>query len=299
MNLNGHYAITPEALDSLFPLAKQLQAASANTPPAAPAAFQIINDAAIINIAGAIFPKANIFTLFGFGVAIDSLAAQLSGAENHPAVNKIIFNFDSPGGYIAGINEFSNQISGAAKPTTAYVSGMAASAAYWLAAACNEIVTDATAVLGSIGIVAVMSPPGSGVIEVVSTHASDKRPDPSTDSGKNTIRATLNELEAVFHQSVSMHRPALTIEAMEALRGGVRVGANAVSVNLADRVDSQSGVVYRQSQSPINSPSATGLKDENQGWSRAMKNAVNPPKTTSASLSDVLAKAGLETLFNR
>lgn len=249
MNLNGHYAIIPQALDNLFPLADQLQAAS-NKPTAAPAAFQIIDNTAIINIAGVIFPTANIFTLFGFGVAIDSLAEQLSAAENNPAVKKIIFNFDSPGGSITGVNEFSNQISAAAKPTIAYVSGTAASAAYWLAAACNEIVTDATAVLGSIGVVAVMRSPGGDVIEIVSTNANDKRPDPTTDWGKSTIRATLNEIEAVFHQSVSKHRPALTIETMKSLRGGVRVGANAVSIYLADRVGSQKGVVYGLNPTP-------------------------------------------------
>jgi ClpP class serine protease len=251
MNLSGHYAITPEALNNLFPLADQLQAAT-NKPTTAPAAFQIIDGAAIINVAGVIFPKANIFTLFGFGVAIDSLAEQLKAAESNPAVKKIIFSFDSPGGNIAGVNEFSNQINAATKPTAAYVSGTAASAAYWLAAACNEIVTDATAVLGSIGVIAVMRPPGSDTVEIVSTNANDKRPDPTTYSGKSTIRATLNEIEAVFHQSVSTHRPALTIDAMKSLRGGVRVGANAVSIGLADRVGSQTGVVYGQ-QDPISS----------------------------------------------
>lgn len=283
MNLNGHYAIAPEALNRLFPLAEQLQAAAANTPAGPTAALQIINDAAIINIAGAIFPKANIFTMFGFGVAIDSLAAQLTAAETNPAISKIIFNFDSPGGYIAGINEFSNQISAATKPTTAYISGMAASAAYWLAAACNEIITDATAVLGSIGVVAVMSVPGSDVIEIVSTHASDKRPDPTTDSGKDTIRTTLNELEAVFHQSITTHRSVLSIEAIKALRGGLRVGANAVSSGLADRVGSQQGVIDRLPQTPANpsaiTPKATMIAPNpkttvDSGWSQAFSRAT-------------------------
>ena len=106
MILNGHYAITPEALNNLFPLADQLQAAAANTPAPAPSSFQIIDGSAIINIAGIIFPKANIFTLFGFGVAIDSLAEQLSAAEKNPAVKNIVFYFDSPGGNITGVNEF-------------------------------------------------------------------------------------------------------------------------------------------------------------------------------------------------
>ncbi len=299
MNLNGHYAIAPEALGRLFPLAEQLQAASTNAPPAAPTVFQIVEDTAIINVAGVIFPKANIFTLFGFGVAIDSLAAQLSAAENHPAINRVMFAFDSPGGHISGVNEFSNQISATTKPTTAYVSGMAASAAYWLAASCNEIVTEATAVLGSIGVVAVMSIPGSDVIEIVSTHASDKRPDPTTDSGKDTIRATLNELEAVFHQSIATHRPALSIETMKALRGGIRVGANAVSSGLADRVGSQNGVIYGAAQAPNNTSATIAPKDQNNGWAAAMKNAVNPQQRKSASLAGALAKVQLDELFNR
>lgn len=62
---------------------------------------------------------------------------------------------------------------------------------------------------------------------------------PTTDSGKNTILATLNELEAVFHQSVATHRPKVSVDAMKVLRGGVKVGANAVSAGLADRVGNQ------------------------------------------------------------
>ena len=138
-----------------------------------------------------------------------------------------------------------------------------------------------------------MRSPGSNIIEIVSTNANDKRPDPTTDSGKSTIRALLNELEAVFHQSVSMHRPALTIEAMKSLRGGVRVGANAVSVRLADRVGSQKGVVYGLPGASASTATATATApvNDNFGWDVAMKNAVNPPKAKAASWVDALSDA--------
>lgn len=282
MNLNGNYAITREAASNLFTLSDQLQAVANHKPSSAPTSSQVNNYTAIINVTGVIFPKANILTIFGFGVAIDALAEQLTVAENDPAVKKIVFNFDSPGGDITGVNEFSNQISAAKKPTVAYVSGTGCSAAYWLAAACQEIVVDATSVLGSIGVVSVMRAPNGNTIEIVSSNASDKRPDPTTDAGKDTIRATLNELEAVFHQSVSAHRPKLTVTAMKALRGGVKVGANAVSAGLADRVGNMTAIIYglqipnRSASTNQTAAADQTMTDDQNGWGKAFKKATNP-----------------------
>ncbi len=304
MNLSGNYALTAECAEGLFGLHQQLQAVSTKPAAAATAMPQIINGTAIINVVGIIFPKANIFTLFGIGVAIDALAEQLTAAENNPLVSKIVFSFDSPGGSITGVNEFSNQINAATKPTAAYVTGQAASAGYWLAAACNEIIIDDTAILGSIGVVAVMQPRGDGTIEIVSSHAADKRPDLDTEAGRDTIRATLNDIEAVFHQSIVAHRPKMTIDALKALRGNVRVGAKAVSTGLADRVGSQKSVIAGQMAKPtfVAKPVSAALpahptalaptpKVDDYGWRKAFANAGIPLKDAKTEAGKPAASA--------
>lgn len=311
MNLSGNYALTAECAEGLFGLHQQLQAVSNKPATAAAATPQIIDGSAIINVTGIIFPKANIFTWFGIGVAIDALAEQLAAAENNPLVSKIVFNFDSPGGSITGVNEFSNQINAATKPTAAYVTGQAASAGYWLAAACNEIIIDDTAILGSIGVVAVMQPRGDGTIEIVSSHAADKRPDLDTEAGRDTIRATLNDIEAVFHQSIVAHRPKMTIDALKALRGNVRVGAKAVSTGLADRVGSQKSVIAGQvgkpgfiakpviaalpAKSTASAPTPTANDD---GWGKAFATVGCLPKSAKAQPEKPAASAPASTSSN-
>jgi len=169
------YAMPRIHLETLFRTEAKLAAMEAPTP--SPVSFKTQGKTAVIAVDGVLFPKPNILTLFGFGTPLTDIRTQLEQAASSPAVAKIVFNFNSPGGSVTGIHELANTIKTVKKPTVAYVSGMAASAAYWLAAACDELVTDATAELGSIGIVGIFRVGDKNAIEIVSSNAPDKRPD--------------------------------------------------------------------------------------------------------------------------
>ncbi len=72
---------------------------------------------------------------------LDSFANDFQQALNNPAISNIILHIDSPGGMVTGVHECAEMIYQARgkKPMTAYVSGMAASAAYWLASAVMKL----------------------------------------------------------------------------------------------------------------------------------------------------------------
>jgi ClpP class serine protease len=191
----------------------------------------------VLDIIGPIFRYENLLTqIFNFPT-IESLAADFHRAANNPDLKALILNIDSPGGQVAGINEFAKLIGQSKKKTWAYVGGTAASAAYWLASSADRIVADETAMLGSIGVVYSTRRKTGKDIEIISTTSPDKRPDPGTDHGKRVILKRINALADVFIQAVASNR-AISRDKVVALQGDVAIAKRAVSLNLADSVGS-------------------------------------------------------------
>ena len=77
---------------------------------------------------------------------IIGLAPNFTQALEDDSIQGIVLNIDSPGGQMNGTNELANMIFAArgTKPITAYVGGLGASGAYWIASAADEIAVDAT-----------------------------------------------------------------------------------------------------------------------------------------------------------
>lgn len=200
------------------------------------------DNVAIIPIQGALFPRANLFSEISGAYSVEMLARDLNAAQNNPNVKAVVLQIDSPGGHTTMINEFANQIKAFDKPIVAYVVGQASSAAYFIAAATDKIYLDAMAMVGSIGIVTGFSKKETGIIEIVSSNAPDKRPDLETDAGKAVIQSLLDDMESVFVESVMLNR-GLTYEQVTNLRGGVLVGAKAVSAGFADEISNLEAVI--------------------------------------------------------
>src|SRR5690606_21790544 len=147
---------------------------------------------------------------------------------------------------VSGINEFAAMVAASPKKTVAYVGNMAASAAYWIASAADEIVIDATAQLGSIGVVMgwiddsrAMEKAGYEEIEFVSSQSPNKRPDHKTDEGRAVIQQEVDDLAAVFVAAVAENRGVTTDKVITDFnRGGLLVGAKAVAAGMADRLGS-------------------------------------------------------------
>lgn len=56
-----------------------------------------------------------------------------------PNIIGVVLSMDGPGGEVSGVDELAQVIRAAGKPVVAYVRGMACSAYYWLACACQRI----------------------------------------------------------------------------------------------------------------------------------------------------------------
>lgn len=84
---------------------------------------------------------------------LERVASAAERAVNDPSIKALVLAIDSPGGYSQGVAEAADLLvaAGREKPVLAYISGTGGSAAYWLAAATEEIHAAPFAVVGSIG----------------------------------------------------------------------------------------------------------------------------------------------------
>lgn len=253
--ISKHWAIEPDALRHITVNFEKTQAGLslfAERPLAKTRTATIRNDVAVIPVHGVITPRLDLFTLLLGGTALDCLAQDIQTALDDNEVKAILLDIDSPGGVAVGPAEMAEIINHAKsiKPLWSYTGRNCCSAAYWLAAATDKILCHKSALLGSIGVVStipVQEAPdtdGHRYIEIVSTHAKNKRPDPRTPEGLDTIRAELDALESEFIQSVAAYRnlPEDIIKT-DFGQGGVLIGNKAVAVGMADALATYEGTL--------------------------------------------------------
>lgn len=211
--------------------------------------------AAIVPVLGAIFPRAAMIRSSADGTALDAIMRDFRVAQTAEAVERIVLLVDSPGGIVSGLGEAADTIRSSAKPVTAYVTGIAASAAYWLASQAREIVLDPAASVGSIGVVASMSrqvvpgQDGRRSFDVVSSGAPLKRPDPETEDGRAAIQAEVDAMESVFVADVAAGRRVSTDVVRSRYGRGAMVAAqSAIAAGMADRIGTLESVIGRDMQ---------------------------------------------------
>lgn len=208
---------------------------------------------AVIPVTGPIFRYANLFTEISGATSTEVLARDITAAVENSYVRGIVLDLNSPGGEAVGINELSKLIASVRgrKPIKAYGGGSMCSGAYWLGAACDEIIIDETAALGSIGVVMSFTDTserdaksGIRVIEIVSSQSPDKRVDPATDSGRAKVQSTVDALAEVFVNAVATYRDVDVSHVLSDFgRGDVLIGARAIEARMADRIGSLESVI--------------------------------------------------------
>lgn len=109
---------------------------------------------AVIPIQGVIEQSPSVFSYYFGGASTGALTAALREAVADPGITAIVFDVDSPGGSVGGVMELAEEIASARKqkPITAVVSGMMASAAYWLGSQASEVIASPSSLTGSVGV---------------------------------------------------------------------------------------------------------------------------------------------------
>lgn len=297
----SHWAITEEGLQVIQEIASRenevnpetLEAYRAQSLARAERATRR-DGVAMLYVQGSLFKRANLMTEYSGATSYDVLRRDLQVALDDPSINGIALVIDSPGGEVNGVGEFAKAVYEArgVKPVTAFVSGMAASGGYWIAAAASEIVVSDEALLGSIGVVSSFMDTSArderlGIkrVEIVSSMAPGKRPDITSDDGKAQILKVLDDLHQVFASAIATYR-GVKVDTVNTKfgRGGLEVGANAVAAGMADRIGTLEGVI-----SSLSSPRGVGRPYQRSNGGILMSDLKTP--MTEADVEKIVADA--------
>ena len=168
--------------------------------------------------------------------------------DDHPRA--VVLRIDSPGGDASGVGELHKSLrkmrSKSNIPLIAFVDECAASAAYAIASACDEIWLPAAGSVGSIGVIGTIvdrtaKNQHDGIrVELITTgsHKADGHPDnPITDSAITEMQRRVDELGMLFFRTVAESRH-LSIDAVKAFQARVLTAKRAVKAGLADGIAS-------------------------------------------------------------
>lgn len=265
------WAITETALNNILTIASRqnesIEAVSAKLGRDLDNTYvtEVRDGVAVIPVVGPLFRYANLFTAISGASSYEVLAKDFNSALENPDVHSVVLDIDSPGGEVNGCAEFANMIyeSRGTKPIIAFASGDAASGAYWIASACDQIIASETSLLGSIGVVAVYRDSNDqNVLEIVSSQSPYKRLDPNSDDGKSRLQSRIDDLASVFIDSIAKHRGVDPPTVLKEFGGGdVFVGKHAIRSGLADDVGSLENIIQQQinNQNPAKSRGSSFL----------------------------------------
>lgn len=109
---------------------------------------------AVIPVYGLLTQRAGLVSDYSGGTSYQALSSQLREAVADDSVGQILLDIDSPGGAVAGCQEFVSEIYQlrTQKPIIGVANAQAASAAYWIGSACTELYCTPSGEAGSIGV---------------------------------------------------------------------------------------------------------------------------------------------------
>ena len=109
---------------------------------------------AIIYVVGELLHHDSFLSRLWGTFTYDTIAKRFQRAVDHSDIHSIMLYVDLPGGQANGADQLAAMIYAARhkKPIAAYVSGMACSAAFWIATAASKVTISDMAILGSIGV---------------------------------------------------------------------------------------------------------------------------------------------------
>lgn len=248
-----------------------------------------------------------------------SLARLMAQVDANPNIAATVLEMESGGGQVDGTFEAAEAIAGTSKPIVAYVSSMAASAAYALIAGTDHIMAShATASLGSIGVATSFydtrkAHEMAGVKEhyVVARTSPDKNADilaAREGDYKPLQENTLVPLHKIFQNWVRSARPQVNATA---LTGGTYLAERAVELGLADSIGTLRDAIATartlanpkaaraNSSQPTkpSKPTTMGIFGTKYPRLDALRNQSEPTAEQLNEANDELAEAGLKAVL--
>ncbi len=216
----------------------------------------------VVHIAGTIVPGNVPLPLPAFGRSIASAPAviqALRAAEQNPLIAAIVVVVNSNGGEALASDLIAREVQrvNRRKPVVAYLSSIAASGGYYVAAPARSIITQPLTLTGSIGVLAVRFDVEAALQRLGVRRAVLKRganadfftsAAPLDEAHRAVIERQVAQAYADFKRIVATHRPIAEAE-LEAIAGGrVWTGAQAHAHKLVDALGDFTSAVEQARQ---------------------------------------------------
>ena len=210
--------------------------------------FQVQDGVAVINVFGMTVQRSAFMDDTSGMVSYDRLAETFRAALGDRSVKSILLNMDSPGGEVHGLFDFADEIFEArgAKPMTAVVADRAASAAYVIAAAADEVVVTRTSETGSLGALFIHVDRSERLrtegLKVSLIFAGERKVDgnpfePLAPAAAAAIQADIDQTYDLLTGTIGRYRGTkLTQQQAIETEAAIYRGRDALGVGLADRV---------------------------------------------------------------
>lgn len=261
--------------------------------------YAVSNGVATIPIVGSLVNRGAWIGAYSGMVSYEGISAQLREAEADPEVGAVLLDIDSPGGEATGMFSVAEQVRqlGQTKPVTAFVNDMAASAAYGIASAANEIVVSPTSIVGSIGVVLThidrsgeMEKKGvKATLIYAGQHKVDGNPfGPLSEQVQADLQAEVMKFYDQFVGLVARGRTGMTVEAIRATEARTFLGQDAIDRGLADRIASLDTVLAEmQTKAP-------GAGNRRKGFAMSKTTEAAAPQAENAGITEAQMSAAVE-----
>jgi signal peptide peptidase SppA len=215
---------------------------------------------AVIPVYGPISQRQNLMSANSGGTSVEGLTADFRAALADPGVDAIVLEVDSPGGTVDGIPELADEIYAARgqKPILAHANTMAASAAYWLASAAQEIQVTRSGSVGSVGVFMAhqdMSKAAEleGVKTTLISHGKYKtegnRWEPLSDEARANLQDQVDQIGQMFTSTLAKNR-ATPVETVRSSYGQGRLvlAKQALAAGMVDGIATLDDTIRRASR---------------------------------------------------
>lgn len=268
------WVIEPHALQRLtaFVMSGVRPPIDENVRAAAAAASQKPNAVGLIRIHGALEARPTEMGAWLGMASYEQIGEQFDALINHDGVSSVVLDIMSPGGMVYGAQELANKIydaRGKGKPIIAVANPMAASGAYWLAAAAHRIVSTPSADVGSVGVFwqhvdlsQLYQAKGVKITTIRSVNSPHKAEgvdsEPLSDDSKDYMQGRADRIYSQFVGDLSKFR-GIPVEHINEHFGKGRVvdSGRAAKAGMIDRVDSLFGVVAKLQEGRVRLGSAS------------------------------------------
>jgi signal peptide peptidase SppA len=204
--------------------------------------YQEYQNTAVIPVHGILGKHMDKMEMMSGGCDLDSVRADIDSALADSSIEKIVFDFRSPGGSVTGIPELARRISSIKdKQTIAFTDSECCSGALWLAAQCDYFYATESANVGSIGVWCAyldvsrqmqnegenMQAISAGKYKLMGAYWK-----PLSDEEKKMLQSEVDQIHADFKSAVNLNREVSD----EFMQGQIFDGKQAQEIGLVDGI---------------------------------------------------------------